>query len=295
MADGGTLVASEQENPDLFWALRGGGGNFGVVTSFEFDLYPLGPNVLAGMVVWPMDDAPAVLGLLRDLASEGPDELCLLGNLRLAPPLPAIPADLHGKPIAALVVCYAGPIDEGEDVLRPIRGFGNPVVDTVMPKPYVAHQQMFDAAVPRGRDYYWKSHKLPALTDPMIDVIVEHASKITSPMSTVPIFTQGGAVGRVPDDATAFANRDAAHDINVVASWMPEDPEPDRHIAWVRDFYAALEPYSAGMYVNFTMDESDEWIREAAYGAERWRRLVDIKGRYDPTNFFHRNANIPPS
>lgn len=294
-ADGQTLVASEGENPDLFWALRGGGGNFGVVTSFEFELYPLGPTVLAGMVAWPMDEAVEVLGLLRELAAEGPDELCIMGNLRLAPPLPAIPAEVHGQPIVALVVCYAGPIEEGEGALRQVRGFGNPVVDAVMPKPYVAHQKMFDAAVPHGRHYYWKSHKLPALTDEMIAVIVEHSSAITSPMSTIPVFTQGGAVARVPDEATAFAHRGAAHDINIVASWEPSDPEPERHIAWVRDFHAALEPHSAGLYVNFASDEPGESVREAAYGAEKLKRLVELKGRYDPTNFFRHNSNIPPA
>ena len=293
-ADGDTLVASEQENPDLFWGLRGGGGNFGVVTSFEFRLRPLGPTVLAGLVAWPMDDAPEVLNLLRELAAEAPDELGVMANLRLAPPLPVIPEALHGKAIIALVLCWAGPVEEGETLVRRIRGFGTPAVDTVGATPYVAHQRMTDAALPHGLHYYWKSHKLPPLTDDMIDVIVEYAGAITSPLTGIPIFTQGGAVARVPDEATAFAHRSAAHDINIVAAWQPDDPEPDRHIQWVRDFFGALEPHSQGVYVNFTSDDTADRVRDKAYGAEKWKRLVAVKNTYDPTNFFRLNANIPP-
>jgi FAD/FMN-containing dehydrogenase len=293
-AEGEFLVASEQENPDLFWGLRGGGGNFGVVTSFEFRLHPLGPIVTAGMVAWPMDDAPEVLRLLRKVAAEAPDELGIMASLRLAPPLPVVPEELYGKPIVALVVCYAGPVEEGERVVRPIREFRTPVLDTVMPKPYVAHQKMFDPTAPHGLHYYWKSHKLPPLSDETVDVIVDHASRITSPLTTIPIFTQGGAVARVDEDATAFANRDAAHDINIVAAWQPDDPEPERHIEWVRTFFCALEPFSRGVYVNFTNDDTPDRVRDGAYGAEKWRRLVALKGKYDPTNFFRFNANIPP-
>ena len=293
-ADGDTLVASEEQNPDLFWALRGGGGNFGVVTSFEFRLHPVGPTVLAGMVAWPMDEARDVLRLLCELASQAPDELGVIGNLRLAPPLPVVPEGLHGKPIVALLLCWVGAIDEGEGVLRQVREMGSPAVDVVAPKPYVAHQKMLDAAFPHGRHYYWKSHKLPPLNDDLIDVIVEHASMITSPFSTIPIFTLGGAVARVPDDATAFANRQAAHDINIVAAWHPNDPEPDRHVHWVRNFFEALAPYSQGVYVNFTSDDTSERFREKAYGAQKWARLVALKSKYDPANVFRFNANIPP-
>lgn len=293
-ADGEMLVASEEQNPDLFWGLRGGGGNFGVVTSFEFRLHPLGPVVLAGMVAWPMDEAPAVLGLLRQLAAEAPDELGVTGNLRLAPPLPVVPEALHGKPIVALLLCWAGAVEDGEAVLRQVRAVGKPAMDVVSPKPYVAYQKMIDPAVPHGLHYYWKSHKLPPLTDDIIDVIIENAAAITSPLTTIPIFTQGGAVGRVPDDATAFANRDAAHDINIAAAWRPDDPEPDRHVQWVRDFFGALEPHSRGVYVNFTSDDAGDRVRAKAYGPQKWNRLVALKQKYDPTNFFRLNANIPP-
>jgi hypothetical protein len=292
-ADGDFMVANDKENADLFWALRGGGGNFGIVTNFTFELQPLGPTVLAGMVVWPMDDAHLVLRFLREFLVDAPDEVGIMANLRLAPPLPFIPAEFHGKPIVALVVIYAGPIDKGEAILRPIREIATPVVSAIVPKTYVAHQKMFDAALPHGRHYYWKSHKLGPLTDEIINVIVEHCAQITSPMSTVPIFSFGGAVARVPADDTAFPNRDAAHDINIVASWLPEDiGEANQHIDWVRRFFDALEPYSRGVYVNFISDDAGDRIR-VAYSDQQWLRLTALKAKYDHTNFFRMNANIP--
>jgi FAD/FMN-containing dehydrogenase len=294
-ADGEFVVASEQENPELFWGLRGGGGNFGIVTSFEFQLHPLGPTVLAGLLAWPMDDAPQVLRFLRDFVADAPDEIGLMGNLRLAPPLPVVPEELQGKPIVGLIPTYAGPVEEGEAAFRALRDLPPPPVNTFVPKPYVAHQKMLDPTAPHGRHYYWKSHTLGPLTDDMIDVVVEQAAGITSPLSTVPIFTLGGAVARVPEDATAFPNRDAAHDINIVSSWLPDDPEPDRHIEWVRAFFGALEPYSKGVYVNFTSDDAAERTRSAAYSPAQWTRLVGLKAKYDPTNFFRMNANIPPN
>ena len=292
-AEGDLLVADEHEHPDLFWGLRGGGGNLGIVTSLELQLHPLGPEVLAGLVVWPLDQAHDVLRFLRDFAADAPDEVGVTANVRLAPPMPAIPEELHGRPVVALVLTYAGPIEDAEKALRPARTVGSPAADAVTVKPYIAHQKMFDAGLPHGRHYYWKSHKLGPLGDDVIDVIVEHAGLTTSPLSSVPIFTQGGAVGRVPEDATAFPNRDAAHDINVVASWLPDDPERERHVEWVRDFFGALEPYSRGVYVNFTSDDTDARVR-SAYSPTQWERLVDAKTTYDPTNFFRVNANIPP-
>jgi hypothetical protein len=293
-ADGEFLVANADENPDLFWGLRGGGGNFGIVTSFEFDLHTLGPEILAGLLVWPMDLGPQVLGVLRDLAASAPDEVGIMGNLRLAPALPIIPEDLQGKPIVALILTYAGAVDDGQKILQQILGsLPEPAVNGVMPKPYVAHQKMFDPAFAHGRHYYWKSHKLGPLTDDTIGTIVEQAHQITSPLSGIGVFTQGGAVARVPADATAFANRDATHDINIVGSWLPDDPESDRHVAWVRQMFGALEPFSRGVYVNFTSDDHNDRV-QSAYNAEQWERLVTLKSKYDPTNFFRLNANIPP-
>jgi FAD/FMN-containing dehydrogenase len=293
-ADGQFLVASEDEHADLFWGLRGGGGNFGIVTSFEYRLHPLGPTVLAGLLAWPMAEAAEILGMFRDFVAGAPDEVGIMANLRLAPPLPAFPEELHGQPIVALVVCYAGPVDEGEEVLRPLREVKTPVLDTIGPKPYLAHQAMFDAAYPHGRHYYWKAWKLPPLTDAAIDVIVEQGSAITSPLSAIPIFTLGGAVARVDDDATAYTGRSAAHDINFVASWLPDDPEPERHKAWARSAWEAMRPFGHGVYVNFMADEPLSHVK-VAYGEDKYARLVALKGKYDPANFFHANQNIAPA
>jgi FAD/FMN-containing dehydrogenase len=293
-ADGEFVVASEQENPELFWGLRGGGGNFGIVTNFTFALQSLGPTVLAGMVAWPMDQAPEVLRFLREFIAQAPDEVGMMANLRLAPSLPVVPEQLWGKPIVALIATYAGPLDEGRDALEPIRELSTPAFDAVTPKPYVAHQKMFDAAYPHGRHYYWKAHKLGPLTDNIIDVVVEHSAQVTSPLSAIPIFCFGGAVARVPEDATAFPYRDASHDINIVASWMPEEVgDADRHIEWARATFHALEPYSCGVYVNFTSDDANDRVRQA-YNDNQWIRLTALKAKYDPTNFFRMNANISP-
>ena len=294
-ADGDFLVASERENPELFWGLRGGGGNFGIVTSFTFDLQPLGPTVLAGMVAWPMDQASQVLRFLREFIALAPDEVGLMANLRLAPPLPIVPERLWGRPIVALVATYAGPVEEGLAALDPIRELPTPAFNAVTPKPYATHQKMFDAVYPHGRHYYWKSHKLGPLTDEIVDVVVDQAAQVTSPLSAVPIFSLGGAVARVPEESTAFPYRDAAHDINIVASWLPEEiGDAERHIEWVRGFFRALEPYSRGVYVNFTSDDANERVRDA-YTAQQWDRLTALKAKYDPTNFFRMNANIPPA
>jgi FAD/FMN-containing dehydrogenase len=293
-ADGELLVASDDERPDLFWGLRGGGGNFGVVTSFQYRAHPVGPTVLAGLLAWPMEEAAGVLRSFRDFVAGAPDEVGIMANLRVAPAVPAVPEELHGKPIVALVVCYSGPIDEGQRVLRPLREFGALAADTVAPKPYLAHQAMFDAAYPHGRGYYWKSWKLPPLTDAAIDVVVEHASAITSPYSAVPIFTLGGAIARVADDAAAFTGRSAAHDINIVASWLPDDPEPERHKAWARRFWEAMRPFGCGVYVNFLSDEEAAHVK-VAYGHQKYARLVALKSKYDPDNFFRFNQNIAPA
>jgi len=293
-ADGDLVTASKDEHPDLFWGLRGGGGNFGVATNFEFELHPVGPTVLAGLLLWPMDQAKDVLGYFRDFLDDAPEQLGIMGNLRLAPPLPVVPEELHGKPVVGVIVCYVGDVAEGEQVLRPLRDFQSPVVDAVVPKPYVAHQGMFDAALAHGNNYYWKSWKLPRLEDPILDLIVEHCETITSPMSTVPIFCQTGAVARVADDATAYPGRSAPHDINIVAAWPADAGAGDEHRQWVRNFYDALTPHAQGAYVNFLSDEDQSHL-EAVYGAEKLSRLVSLKTKYDPTNFFHRNSNIAPN
>jgi FAD/FMN-containing dehydrogenase len=293
-ADCEFITVSADEYPDLFWALRGGGGNFGIVTSFTYRLHPVGPTVLAGVLAWPMADAGRVLGFLRDFLADAPDEVGIMANLRLAPALPIFPKELHGKPIVALIVCYVGPVNEGEEVLRPLREFAAPELDSIGPKPYAAHQAIFDPAYPHGRGYYWKAWRLPPLSDNAIEVIAEQAAAITSPLSAIPIFTLGGAVARVDDDATAFTGRSAAHDINFVASWLPDDPEPERHKAWARAAWEAMRPFADGVYVNFMSDEPTPHV-QIAYGNRTYARLAALKNKYDPLNVFRFNHNVAPA
>ncbi len=291
-ADGEMVTASEEENSDLYWGIRGGGGNFGVVTSFEYQLQPVGPTVLAGLIVYPMEKAPELLRFYRDWAPDTPEELGTIFVLRLAPPAPFLPEEIHGKPIAAVFVCYCGPIDEGERVLQPLRQFGTPVADAIVPKPFTVHQTMLDAMQPSGRNYYWKSDDLPGLNDGAIDTIVAHSEAITSPTTIVAMFQLGGAASRVAEDATAYSHRNAQHALNCNASWDQGDPGP--HIQWARDFSSAMQPYSTGVYVNFLGDEGEDRAK-AAYGAQKYDRLVALKNRYDPTNFFRLNQNIKPT
>ena len=290
-ADGEFVKASETENADLFWGLRGGGGNFGIVTEFEFRLHPVGPIVLAGPVFWPIEDAPALLRFYRDWSAEAPDELMTIVVQRKAPPLPFVPTELHGKPVVSVVCCYAGPIDEGEAVVQPLKAFGSPVLDLCEPKPYVDHQGMFDASFPHDWWYYMRACDVATLTDQVIDVAVDHALQIQSPLTAFPIWQLGGAVARAPADETAFNGRGAGHTFNITG--MTSTAEGfDAEREWVRRFWSALEPHHTSVYVNFLMDEGQERIRQA-YGAEKYERLKALKRKYDPDNLFRLNQNIP--
>lgn len=292
-AEGDIVRASETDNTDLFWGVRGAGANFGVVTAFTYQAHPVGPVVLAGPVVWAMEDAPGVLRAYRQLCETLPDEVTTIAGLRLAPPAPWIPEHLHGRPILLVTACYAGPVDEGEQALRPLRRLGRPLIDALQPRPFVELQSLQDPTVPKGWHYYWKSHDLPTLKDDIIDTIVEHSSQITSPRSYSLIGQLGGAIARVGEDATAYSQRDAAHVININGVWLPDDPEPDRHIAWVRGLFASLEPYAVGVYVNFLGAEGASRV-QAAYGHDKYQRLVALKSTWDPDNFFHLNQNVEP-
>jgi len=293
-ADGEVLRASEDENADLFWGVRGGGGNFGIVTSFEYRLHPVGPIVLAGPIYHPLDDAREVLRFYREFITAAPDELTTIFNLRVAPPLPFLPEDVRGKPIVMVGACYAGAVEDGIEVVRPLKEFGSPIVDLLEPKPYTALQSMFDPSVPHGWHYYWKSVELPPLTDAAIDTLVEHASALTSPKSYCIVFQLGGALGRIGQDATAFSQRDAAHNVNICAVWTEDDPEGERHVAWTRDFFSAMQPHAGDrVFLNFLGDEGAGRVRQA-YGKRKYERLVALKRTYDPTNFFRLNQNIEP-
>jgi len=294
-AQGEMVTASEEENPDLFWGIRGGGGNFGIVTSFEYRLHPVGPVVLAGPVFHPHEDAPEVLRFYREFIAAAPDELTTIFELSVAPPLPFLPEEVHGKPVVMVGACYAGSPDEGAEVVRPLKQYGRPIVDLLEPKPYTALQSMFDPLVPHGWHRYWKAVEVPPLTDDAIDTLVEHSSAPTSPRSYTIVFQLGGALARVGEDETAFSQRDAAHNVNINAVWTEEDPDAERHIAWARDFFDAMQPHAGGrVYVNFLGEEGGNRVRQA-YGAQNHERLVELKRAYDPTNFFRMNQNISPT
>jgi FAD/FMN-containing dehydrogenase len=294
-ADGELLRASEDEHPDLFWALRGGGGNFGVVTSFEFRLHALGPTVLAGPILWDASEAGEVLRFYRDFVRDAPDELGTVLRFGTAPPLPVIPAALHWRRVLMLGICYAGPIDEGERLLRPLRACQTPLLDLVGPKPYAGFQSALDSTVIHGWSYYWKSTFLPELRDDLVDVIAEHAFSCSSPRSYVAVFHLKGAVSRVAEGATAFGNRQASHAITLDAVWRPGEDFGERDTNWTNRFFAALGRFREGVYVNFLGgDEGPDRVREA-YGDSVYQRLVHVKTRYDPNNVFHHNQNIRPS
>ncbi len=293
-ADGEIVRADEKENTDLLWAVRGGGGNFGVVTSFEYLLHPLEPTVLAGLILHPASSAVQALRFYRDFIADAPDELAVYLSLRTAPALPIIPAHLQGKPVVGFVVCYAGAVAEGERVLQPLRRFGPPAADLLAPKAYMTHQSTFDPTVPHGMHYYWKSHYLAPLSDSAIGALVEHAWTKRSPHSYTIVFHMGGAVRRVADMATAFTGRDAEHAININAEWLgPDDPNQDT--GWAQKMFAAMQPFgTGGVYVNFLGNEGEERVR-SAYGAEKYEQLARLKATYDPENVFHLNQNIQPA
>lgn len=293
-ADGTYLKASEDENPDLFWGVRGGGGNFGIVTEFTFRLNPVGPIVLAGPVIWPMAESARVLRLYREWITDVPDELTTAVVHRKAPPVPYIPPQLHGKPVVMVVCCYAGPVAEGQEVLRPLREAGPaPVLDLCAPKPFTAHQAMFDPSYPHGRWYYFTSCDVERLTDEVIDITTDHAARMTSPLSAFPIFQLGGAIARVGEQETAFSGRGTGHTFNINA--ICEDATGfDEEREWARGFWSALSPHHTGVYVNFLMNEGEERVRQA-YGPEKYRRLRELKRHYDPGNLFRLNQNVPPA
>jgi hypothetical protein len=296
-AEGTVVRASADEHPDLFWALRGGGGNFGVVTSFRFRLHPLGPTVMAGPVFWAGDDTADVLRWYRGFAADAPDALGTVVRLGTIPPLPVIPEDLHWRQAIAVVCCYAGPLDEGDRAVRDLRRFGTPLVDLLAPSPYAAFQGGLDDTVPHGWHYHWKATSLAGLSDDVIAVIADHAYAAGSPRSYAAMFHMGGAVARVPHGATAYAGRDVAHNIIIDAAWLPAESgeRAAAETAWARTFLDALRPHGAGgVYVNF-LDADDAAGRVGeAYGDRIHRRLAEVKATYDPDNVFRHNVNIRP-
>ncbi|MGP6157397.1 MAG: FAD-binding oxidoreductase [Vulcanimicrobiaceae bacterium] len=291
-ADGGTLTASATENPDLFWGIRGGGGNFGIVSAFTYRLDPVGPEVLAGLIVHPMADAPKLLRDYREFCATTPDDVTAWVVMRKAPPLPFLPDEWHGKEVLVFAVCCAGDIASGEAALKPLRELGKPIADVIGPQPFVGWQTAFDPLLAPGARNYWKSHDFAELTDGAIDAIIDSVGKLPSPHCEIFIGQMGGAPSRVAPDATAYLDRNVKFIMNVHGRWETE-AEDAVGIAWCRSTFDAATPYATGgAYVNFLTAEEVDRV-PAAYGSS-YQRLVELKRKYDPTNLFCMNQNIKP-
>jgi FAD/FMN-containing dehydrogenase len=294
-ADGQMRTASATENEDLFWAVRGAGSNFGVVTSFEFRAHPVGPMVMVGAIFYPFDDVPALLRAWRDYVTTAPDELSSIVLLWTVPPGEAFPPEHHGKPVVVVAGCYSGSVEDGEPVVQPLRELARPLIDVSGPWPWLGLQSGFDALFPKGAFYYWKSRALAALTDEAIEVIADYGARRPSPLTDIVVWHQGGAMSRVGETDTAYGGRDAAFLVTGEASW--DDPALNEEaIGWGRAFWAAIGQHSTGgMYLNFAgLGEEKEALVKAGYG-ENFERLTALKAKFDPTNLFRMNLNIPPA
>ena len=294
-ADGRLLTANADEHPDLFWGIRGGGGNFGVVTSFEYRLQPVGPEVLAGLLLYPLDAAAEALRFFRDFTASTPNELGAMAVFRLAPPLPSIPKELHGTPVLAIIVCYVGDVEEGKRVVQPLRSFRTPLVDGIKPQPFTAHNSSLDPGQPAGMRYYWKSEYVTEIADDAIETLVAFAADMTSPYSRLAVFQLGGAAQRLDEQAMAASHRGAEFIFAINTGWA-DAQNNENQIQWTRDLWTAIRPFSSGgAYVNFlSADDGEDRVR-AAYGATKFERLAQLKNRYDPENLFQMNKNIRPT
>jgi FAD/FMN-containing dehydrogenase len=292
-SEGALVRASSEENADLFWGLRGGGGNFGVVTDFEYQLYPVGPEIYGGGIAWTADHASEVFDLYHQIAQSAPHELALVCVLRLAPPAPWIAKEAHGKPIVALFVCYSGRVEEGEKLLAPLKAFGKPVGDILQRRTYVSQQSLLDATQPKGRRYYWKSEYLSGIGPDLYRGLMTGGKGITSPHSAVILFPLGGAIGQHANSHSAVGNRNANFLFNITASW--DKPEDDAaNIEWARSTWRDLKPFSTGgTYINFLTEEEAGDRIHAAYGAN-YERLARVKSAWDPKNMFRANKNVQP-
>jgi FAD/FMN-containing dehydrogenase len=291
-ADGKVQRAAADENPELFWALRGGGGNFGIVTSFEYRLYPVGPEILGGAVVWRAEDARQVLDFYRSFTATTPRETTCVAVLRIAPPAPWLPAEIHGKPIIAVFVCHSGGIEDGEKILAPLRSFGKPVADIVTRRPYTQMQSLLDATQPKGRRYYWKSNYLAQVTPKCIELALEHAARMPSPHSAVIFFQLQGALNDLPDEHCPAGNRGTSFVLNIASSWeKAADDAVNRR--WARDCFAAMAPYSTGgTYINFLNEEEGRERIVDAYSGQNLQRLAQLKQRFDPENLFRHTKSV---
>ncbi len=292
-AEGELVTASEEENTDLFWALSGGGGNFGIVTNIRYKLYPVGPQVTAGAIAWPGADTDKVLRMYREMMEEAPPEVNCAAVLRTAPPVPWIDSDHHDKPIIALFFVHCGSVERGKEFAAPMKVFGSPIGDIIQSRSYLSQQSILDATQPNGRRYYWKSEYLRGFSDGLLTKVIEHAGRITSPHSAIVLFPIDGALNHLPQSQSAVGNRDARLVMNATASWE-DAAEDDRHRGWARDTWSDMKEFSTGgTYINFlTEDETGSRIQDA-YG-DNYDRLIEAKSKWDPNNFFRINKNIAP-
>jgi FAD/FMN-containing dehydrogenase len=292
-AEGKVLTASEDENEDLLWGLRGGGGNFGVVTSYKFRLHPVGPTIVGGMLIHPLERAGEVLRAYRDYVDSGPDELATGFAFFPAPPEPFIPDRLQGRTVLGIIACHCGELEEGERVVRPLKELGPPAVDLVGPMPYTDLQALLDPTAPPGWRWYNTGEYLSGLTDEAIDVLADHAPQGLDPLTQIIVFRHGGSVSRIGDEETAFANREPAYLLHPLGAWVePEDDE--RHIAWLRELVRDMEPFkTGGVYLNFSPGGEERLLD--GYGHGKYERLVALKRKYDPANVFRFNHNIRPA
>jgi len=293
-ADGERVHASEKENPDLFWAVRGGGGNFGIVTSFEFRLHPVGPEVLSGLIVHPFSAARELFDGYRRFTAAAPEELTCWVVLRKAPPLPFLPAEVHGTEIMVFALCYVGDREKGRKAIAPLQALGKPIADVVGENPFVGWQTAFDPLLTPGSRNYWKSHDFVELGDAAIRVMLDHAGRLPTPECEIFVGHLGGAVNRVPPGATAYPHRDVQFVLNVHTRWG--DPSQDQKcIAWARELFDQMAPHATGgVYVNFMPEDEAQRVRSGAYGPN-YERLAKLKTRYDPGNLFRLNQNIRPA
>jgi len=294
-ADGELRRASATENEDLFWAVRGAGSNFGVVTSFEFRAHPVGPMVFVGAIFYPFEEASSILPAWRDFMATAPEELSSLAICWSVPPVEPFPPEIHGTPVVVVAAAYCGPAEEGERVVQPLRELAQPVVDASGPWPWLGLQSGFDAIFPQGELRYWKSRSVTELSDEVIGDIIELAGRRPAPLSDIVIWHHGGAMSRVPEEETAYGGRDTQFLVTAEASWT--DPaQNEEAIAWAREVFDAMERYSTGaVYLNFPgLGEEEDSLARAGYGAN-YDRLTALKAKYDPENLFRMNINIPPA
>lgn len=293
-ADAKLVRASEQENAELFWGLRGGGGNFGVAVGIDYALYTVGPEIVGGPVAWPASEAPQILELYRTMAEQAPPELTLVTFMRPAPPAPWLPKEAHGSPIIAILACHSGNPSDGEQAVAAIKNFGRPLGDALIRRPYAQMQSLLDATQPKGRRYYWKSEYLPRIEPALCEKVIAHAARIRSPHSAIILFQMDGALNRLEASHSAVGNRDARFLLNIAGSW--ESPADDAmNIEWARATWNDMKSHSTGgTYINFLTEDEGPERTQAALGGSL-KRLAEVKGKWDPMNVFRTNRNVLPS